>query len=575
MRKVFILILLLVLSSNIIAQRTQEASGDEKIAKQFFLFGDYYTALKEYEFLYARDSSNSDYYYPLGICYLNTNINKLKAIPLLEKVTSQKDFDPEAMYELGVAYQVAYRFEEAIECFSKFKHLLSNGKDPNYISADRQIEMCESAIELVKHPINVTFENLGPRINSPYPDFNPYVNKKETVLYYTSKRQGNIGNLQDYDGYFTSDVFMSENMYGAWTKCKRLAGTINTPLIEETGGLSADGSYLFLYCDNLDIKMQLCLSVKQGKSFQRLISLGNNINQPKQGANAAAVSSDKKVLFFSSAMDGGQGGSDIYMSKLLPSGQWGPAENIGKAVNTSYDEDYPYLAPDGKTLYFASLGYNSMGGFDIFKTTWNREKNTFTEPVNIGYPVNTPEDNTTISFTGSGRFAYISALRSEDTYGNLDIYRVIFNNVKPEYTTIIGNITENDSSDIFEVFTKNLKQDIDSLVIKTTDTGFIKLHNISDSLINIYKLNLDFLRGRAQKGPAINIEVYKASDNSLAGIYKPNAHNRKFIMILTPGEFVVKINSPYYEDFSETIKIENREIPVKEITHTFRLQRKK
>jgi hypothetical protein len=152
---------------------------------------------------------------------------------------------------------------------------------------------------------------------------------------------------------------------------------------------------------------------------------------------------------------------------------------------------------------------------------------------------------------------------------------VIFNNVKPEYTTIIGNITENDSSDIFEVFTKNLKQDIDSLVIKTTDTGFIKLHNISDSLINIYKLNLDFLRGRAQKGPAINIEVYKASDNSLAGIYKPNAHNRKFIMILTPGEFVVKINSPYYEDFSETIKIENREIPVKEITHTFRLQRKK
>lgn len=571
-RGLFFLFLCLFSLTMAYSQKEIEASGDEKIAKDFFLFGDYATALKEYQFLYSRDSSNPDYIYPLGICYLNTNVDKLKAIPFLEKTTQLKDFDPEAMYQLGVAYQVAYRFDEAIECFEKFKKLIAGAEDLNYILTDRQIEMCENALELIKKPVSVTFENVGPRINSPYPDFNPYVTRKESTLYFTSKRQGNIGNMMDYDGYYTADIFLSENKYGQWEKSKRIATSINSPLVEELCGLSSDGTYLFAYVDNLDFKMQVCLAIKEGKSFQRINSLGVNVNIPKTMTSAATVTPDKKIIFFASAREGSLGGSDIYMSKLLPSGGWGPGENIGDVVNTAYDEDFPYLAPDGKTLYFASIGHNSMGGYDIFKTTWNKAENTFSEPVNIGYPVNTPEDNTTISFTGSGRYAYISALRN-DTYGNLDIYRVIFNDVKPSYTTILGNLTEMDSLSVFEVFRKNIKTDLDSLQ-KMTDSTYLVTHKISDSLAKAYKTALKNLETKFANGPEVSINVTNTLTKQLTGTYKPNKNTGKFIIILPPGEFMVTINCEGYGELTETIKIQDRETPVAQLTKIFRLSKK-
>lgn len=564
--------LFLLVSNMAYAQKNIEASGDEKIAKQFFLFGDYATALKEYQFLYSRDSTNPDYIYPLGICYLNTNIDKLKSIFFLEEVTRLKDYDPEAMYQLGVAYMVAYRFDEAIECFQKFKKLIGNEKDLNYIPLERQIEMCDNAMELVKNPINVTFENVGSRINSPYPDYNPFVNKKETVMYFSSKRLGNIGNLLDYDGYYTADIFISENKYGVWEKSKRMVTSINTPLVEETCGLSADGSYLFAFMDNLETKMQACQAVKEGRSFQRFSNLGININTAKSSATSVTISSDKKIIFFASAKEEGQGGSDIYMAKLLPTGQWGTAVNIGNEVNTQYDEDYPYLAPDGKTLYFASIGHNSMGGYDIFKTIWNKTDNTFTEPVNIGYPINTPEDNTTISFTGSGRYAYVSALR-KDTYGNLDIYRVIFNDVKPGNTTLIGNLTELDSVDVFQTFRETAKATIDSM--KTlTDSSYIIQNNIPDSLAKAYKTALITAQKNFENGPEVSVKVSNNATNTLTGTYRPNRSTGKLVIILPPGEFAVNINCEGYQELTETIKIDDREIPAAQITKTFRLTKK-
>jgi len=571
-RGLFFLLLFLFSVTITYSQRDIDASGDEKIAKEFFLFGDYATALKEYQFLYSKDSSNPDFIYPLGICYLNTNVNKLKAIPFLEKTTQLKDFDPEAMYQLGVAYQVAYRFDEAIECFGKFKKLIAGANDLNYILTDRQIEMCENAMELVKNPINVTFENVGARINSPYPDYNPYVNRKEATLYFTSKRMGNIGNLMDYDGYYTADIFLSENKYGQWEKSKRLATAINSPLVEELCGLSSDGTYLFAFVDNLEYKMQVCVSVKEGKSFQRISSLGLNVNPPKTSTSSATITPDKKIIFFSSSREGSIGGSDIYMSKLLPSGEWGVAENIGEEINTKYDEDFPYLAPDGKTLYFASIGHNSMGGYDIFKTTWDKTENTFSEPVNIGYPVNTPEDNTTISFTGSGRYAYVSALRN-DTYGNLDIYRVIFNDVKPAYTTLIGNLTEMDSLSVFEVFRKTIKTDMDSLK-KMTDSSYLVTNKISDSLGKAYKAILKGIETKYTNGPEVSIKVINNLTKKVTGTYKPNKHTGKFIIILPPGEFLVTINCEGYNELTETIKIQDRETPVAQLTKIFRLSKK-
>ena len=570
----FSLMLLFIISSGFLSLFAQQKNyeGDEKYARYLFLGGDYVNALKEYEILLRKDTANLEYLYPLGICYLHTYIDRPRSIRLLEYVTSQTDFDSEAMYQLGLAYMIFHRFDEAIEAFGKFKKLLAGAADPNVIPADREIEMCRNAIQAIQKPVNVTIENAGARVNSPYPDFNPYVTRNENTLYYTSKRSGNIGNLLDYDGYYTSDVFVSENKYGTWEKAKRLSSVVNTPLVEETSGMSADGSVLFVFLDNLNVKFQTQMAVKQGKSFQKILPMGNNVNPPNKGANAIAIFPDKKTIIFSSAIEGGQGGSDLYMSRLLPSGLWGPAENLGRVVNTKYDEDYPWLTADGSTLYFSSTGHNSMGGYDLFRSDWDKEKNAWSAPVNLGYPVNNTEDNTTISVTSSGRFAYVSTYRS-DSYGNLDIYRVTFNNIKPSFTTIRGSLIGRDSVSIVRSFAKKVSRTIDSIAA-ITDSAYLVTHPLGDSLINTLKNRLIVLRQKLADGPGAVITITHSQSGNKVGTYRPNPANGDFIAILTPGEFLIEIKTDGYTTLTEKIKIEDREMAIREVTRPFILDTK-
>lgn len=547
-------------SSGLFSQKTYE--GDEKIARQLFIGGDYVNALKEYELLLLKDSANPQYRYAISLCYLHTYYNRKKALPILEEIVTRSDFDVEAFYQLGLAYMYEYRFDDAIKAFQDFRKK-SGGADPNFIPADRQIEMCNNAIELIKNPVNVGFENLGSRINSPYPDFNPYINRNESIMFYTSKRNGNLGNLIDYDGYYTADVFTADNKYGIWEKARRLSSTINTPLVEETSGMSSDGNYLFVFIDNLEARFQTRMAVKQGKSFQKLLPMGTNVNPNNKGANAIAITPDKKTIFFSSSIEGGKGGSDIFMSKMLPSGLWGPPENIGSTVNTKYDEDYPWLAADGKTLYFASTGHNSMGGFDIFKTVWDQSSNTWSDPENLGYPVNTPDENTVISFTASGRYAYMAAFR-DDTYGNLDIYRLTFFDIQPAYTIVKCSFVNQDSANLYNDFTKKIDALIDSMSV-INDTAYLTLHGINDSVLTILKDDLNKVIEKKNLGPDVSVMVYHAKSGKAIGKYRPNKLNGSFIVALGPGEFTMDAFFEGYEKLTEHIKIEDRETSVKEI----------
>jgi len=134
---------------------------------------------------------------------------------------------------------------------------------------------------------------------------------------------------------------------------------------------------------------------------------------------------ENRILYFSSYGVKNITGKDIYRAQQLANGEWSEPEKLGPSINTNYDESYPYVTPDGKTLYFSSKGHNSMGGYDIFTSQWEPETNSWSKPINIGYPVNNGMDNRTISFSESGKTAYISALRKEGK-GDLDIYRVKF-----------------------------------------------------------------------------------------------------------------------------------------------------
>ncbi|MDD5570611.1 MAG: tetratricopeptide repeat protein [Bacteroidales bacterium] len=501
----------------------QDTIGNTKDAKLNFSGGNYQDALKQYLLLLKKDTSNSLLKYKVALCYLYTNMDKLRAIPLLESVVKKDKSNYDALYELGVAYKYANRFEDAINYFNKFRRELPKGKDYKDVPASLQIEMCYNAMELVRNPVNVTFENMGPYVNSEFPDYNPYVPGDESFLVYSSKRTGNMrgqeGIIQlDYDGYLMPDAYISYYKNHNWTKAKNFGGTFNSDLVEDVVGLSENGNMMFLYFDNYYGFGDIFISERKGKSFGKPEIGSYNING-KTLEMSASVTEDGQKLYFSSDLENLTGIKDIFISKKLPDGEWGTPVKLSKRINTEWDEDFPYITDDGKTLYFCSQGHNSMGGYDIFKSVWSNNENDWSEPVNIGYPINTIDDNKTISFNSDKRHGYISAFRPEG-YGDLDIYRVTFNDIPPKPTLVSGFIVSQDSVNIVH----KLKQIADTAVKDTLMKPFIK-----DLKVNI------------------EINVSTKSTKKLVGTYKPNPVTAKYVMLLPPGEYNVEIKGEGFE----------------------------
>ncbi len=426
----------------------QQLSNEHGLSpKELFKSRNYVTALPEYLKMVEKDPENMDFKYKLAQCYLYIDDDKSRVIPLLEEVCSKEKYKLEALFDLGRAYHLNLEFDKAIKAYTDYK---SQSNDAAAEKTDRQIEMCYNGKELIKYPLNVTFENLGKYVNSPYPDFSPFTPEDEAILIFTSRRKGNKGGLMDYDGFYTSDIYLANVKAGNFKRAQNIS-VINTELDEEAAGISPKGDKILVFVDDIyqNIYGNIYISEKRGKSFQKLTSIGENVNDNSSIETSASITSDDKILYFASDKKGGFGGTDIYMSKKLPDGSWGKAVNLGPKINTKYNEDYPSISSDGMTMYLSSEGFTSMGGFDLFKSTFDEENQSWSTPTNIGYPVNTPDDNMNISFSAawdsdqekaSSRYAYIAAYRKEG-FGNLDIYRVTFNKVEPKLTAITGTVT--------------------------------------------------------------------------------------------------------------------------------------
>ncbi len=483
----------------------QEHETDPKIASDKFTAGNYEEALEDYLDLLEKDPKNDKYNYRVGVCYLNTNISKSKAIPYLEIVIRDGKGEPDAQYLLGRAYHFAYRFDDALAAYNKFK-TTGKGTPENLVDVDREIQNCYNAKELMKFPLNVTFENLGPNVNSSYAEYYPFVPANESVLLYNTRRPEG-GNLRNRDGSYFASVYSSAVTDGVFTRARN----IGSPVSNEKGnveviGLSAGGDQLLLYYDNPDGTGDIHLAEydKTKGYYKKPVKLDDNVNSMRGYEIAAAISSNGNVLIFASNRSGGEGGVDLYRSNRLPTGKWSPPVNMGKEINTAFDEDFPSISPDGKTLYFSSKGHTSMGGYDIFKATLTENGETYTAVKNLGYPINTPEDNSNFCISENGRYGYIAALR-EGGMGDYDIYRVTFNDVESRYSVITGLITAENKT--------------------------------------------------AVSYSGIFITVTNAANNEIVGNYLPNPNTGRYVIILAPGEYTFTLEAPGFSDVSEKLNI--------------------
>jgi YHS domain-containing protein len=419
-------------------------------AEYHLQYQNYAEALPLYVELADADPNNANVNYKAGFCYLKTAGQKAKAISYLEKAVTNASRNYEefaatekrapevAFYDLGSAYQLTNQFDKATDMFTKYKNLIGTKDKKLSAEVDRQIAICQFASASMKSPKNITIKNVS-GVNSKFPDYEPVLTPDESSLLFTSKREG-FGNYQNIDGQYFETAFISNLKDGKWSSPVLLSPNIN---VDENDGIlsvNADGQIALVYRDDQK-NGNIWLSEAKGETWNTPVELGANINS-KYKERGACLNPEGTIIFFVSDKKGGIGGTDIYMSEKGSDGIWGPA-TIVKDLSTEYDEGYPYLASDGKTFYFSSEGHETMGGMDILMSTFDASTKSFSKPVNLGYPLNTPEDETSLVMSLDGKTAYFSSTRS-DTQGGEDIYMATFNDKAPVAMTIYnGTIINN------------------------------------------------------------------------------------------------------------------------------------
>jgi outer membrane protein OmpA-like peptidoglycan-associated protein/tetratricopeptide (TPR) repeat protein len=374
----------------------------------------------------SLDPTHPEVKFKIGICYLSS-YNKYQAEEFFKKsYQMSKDVDPDIFYFLGYANQLNYQFDSANYYYQRHKDLLLSAKKQDKMKMEevqqRLLEV-ETGKRLIRKPNRVQIENLGPNINGPFADYSPAITSDEDLIMFTSRRNTTLGGNIDpnYDEYY-EDIYQSFQFNRQWGVARNIGAPINSYGHDATVNLSSDGQKLLIYLDDKGAG-NIYESVNINTKWSVPVKLPSQISSSAH-ESSACYSNDGKTLYFVSDRDGGYGGSDIYYCTQEPDGDWGKVYNMGANVNTSKDEESPFISFNGKTFYFSSKGHQTMGGFDIFRMDMD-SSGKWASPQNIGYPVNTPDDDISFVISANGRHGYYAAVKKEG-YGNRDIYRLTF-----------------------------------------------------------------------------------------------------------------------------------------------------
>jgi outer membrane protein OmpA-like peptidoglycan-associated protein/tetratricopeptide (TPR) repeat protein len=373
---------------------------------------------------------NSDY--PLlnlriGLCYLGTD-DKYEALKYLRKAYDQSPkLHPDMNFYLARAYHLVLQFDKAIENYKVHQeYLLSSNQKEEAAKMDKFIFECESGIKLTATPLRAIISNLGDSINSPYDEYLSIFAKGDSMMIFTSRRPEKLKSKRNpYDNNYYEDIYLSELYDGTWSGARLFQRNIQTSGNDAAVGFSRKGDELYIYSGQKnggDILVSRFNPKKQVWSSPE--PMPSKFNSKQSESSIIFTFTGDTAYYISADEEFSHGGKDIFIIMKNDKGKWMDPKNLGAIVNSKYDEEGIYLTPTGNELYFSSRGHNSMGGYDIFLTT-KQTDGTWSEPANLGYPVNTPDDDLFYSISLNGKAAYYSANR-EGGRGARDIYKVVY-----------------------------------------------------------------------------------------------------------------------------------------------------
>jgi hypothetical protein len=331
---------------------------------------------------------------------------------------------PEAKYYMARIKHKQKLFDLSLAFIEQYRKFPDKKRAVKNSELDYWVGVNKSGIELINNPHRSVIKNMGVSINTSYSEYVPVVLPDENTMYFTSRREGSSNNVKDAYGNFHEDIYVSYKQGEAWGPAQNVGSSLNTETNDACVAVSPDGQRMIIYRatpDGLTGNLFITKLTEENK-WGPLIKLGNETNS-QFTETSACFSNDTSEIYFSSTRPGGYGGKDIYRIRKLPNGRWAMPYNLGPTINTPYDEDAPYLHPDGVKLYFSSKGHNTMGEYDVFKGEMNLETNQFNKAQNLGYPINSVNNDVFFVLNVNGQRGYYSSAR-EDSYGSTDIYEI-------------------------------------------------------------------------------------------------------------------------------------------------------
>jgi len=410
--------------------KNKKAEFQFSLALQQFQLGDYPKSLNYLDKAVTYDPAFIDAWMLIAKVHSN-NENYKKSGEIYEKV---KLLNPEFTMSYLELASDALKTGDYEKCSNNINAFLAR---PDYYKGKKRIaEKLKATVEFVsnatKNPVKFDPYNLGPGVNTFENEYFPGITADEQTLIFTRLVRNS-----------NEEFFVSKKVDGVWDKAKNLGEPINTENNEGTVSLSADGQYIFYTACNRESGMGSCdllLSRLDGDKWLDPVLLNPPVNG-RSWESQPSISFDGKTLYFTSERPGGFGKSDIWYT-TYKGGRWTPPINMGPEINTEGNEQSPFIAKDDNTLYFNSDGHPGMGGIDLF---YSRRGNDgrWGPAKNLGFPINTPNDETCIIIASNGIDAYMAADR-ENGMGGLDIWGFqLYEEARPQKTGYVKGIVFN------------------------------------------------------------------------------------------------------------------------------------
>jgi len=426
-KNVLLLLMIVFITGPIYAQKQptneslnpKDAEKSIKKGDRFFNGGFIKQALESYLEAYAFDSTSEKIDYKLGVCYYIQNYPK-KSIRFLNKAyAANEKVADDIHFLLARNYHLSCQFDKATEEYKLHKEKMGQNADPRL---DKYIEECFNGSKMYKDSSRFAIRNFGPAINTNDPEYSLFKFPGDSILLFTSKRSTSLGNIKNpLTNQYYEDIFVCRKRNNVWQPSENMGNVLNMKGNNAGVSLSPDGKTMFLFMDKKGGDIYQSNLVDGYWSDPKAIPSPINTSASE---SSVSISGDGKTLYFVSNREKGSlGGKDIFYATKAENGKWNDPINIGSDINTKYDEEGVYVYPTGDSLFFSSKGHNSMGGFDVFKCV--KEKNgNWSKPINLGYPINSPEDDVFYTVYDSTK-AYLTSIR-EDGKTESDIYIAYF-----------------------------------------------------------------------------------------------------------------------------------------------------